>query len=155
MDSNLKTFIWGFLTIFVGVVLLDGVADATFDATTVSTVTNESVTFDDASILVTNTDNSQALIYFGNATNNTDGSKYTLGEDVNLTSTGNLTRNTVTWPGDGPYDVSYSFHGTNFVNDGTSRVFINLVPLFFAVSVMLVGVFMVVVAIRGFMGVNS
>lgn len=146
--------VWGFLTIFVGAVLLSAVSDTTHDATTVSTRSHEQVTFSPenaSTAVVAQTDHSHALTFFGNGTNSTLDAGTTIGTHVNLSTNGTIRKSTLKFPGDGPYNASYSFHGENFVTDGTSRVFINLIPLFFALSVMMAGVMMVFVAIRDFM----
>lgn len=71
----------------------------------------------------------------------------TINDDINFTKAGRITVSPFNFSG-GPYNITYSYGGDNYIEDSTARVFINLIPLFFAIGVVLAGIGMVYAGFR-------
>ena len=82
-------------------------------------------------------DDLSSVSYFGNITINTSLSSININTHVNWSRNGSIAVNTYNFT-DGTYQISYKFEDDAYVADSTSRVFLNLIPLFFAIAVMLI-----------------
>ena len=141
-DNNaLSIFLGAFIVILIGVVLLNSIANSITAATTISSQTNESITIGATGNGTTGQDDVTGISYFGNASCNTVNPLcFVIDASVNWTSTGFIQTNTT---GD-LYNISYTYEGEAYLTDSTSRTLITLVILFFALSIVAVGYFLVV-----------
>jgi len=73
-----------------------------------------------------------AVSYFGNMT--FDNTLYT-----NFTSAGIIRSNV----SDGPYNISYTYEPAEYVNHSSARAILALIPIFFALALMLIGVLLI------------
>ena len=83
-----------------------------------------------------------SVSYFGNGSINTDLADISFNTDVNWTTGGAITVDSINFT-DVTYDFSYTYEGSEYVSDSTSRVLLLLVTLFFSIAVMLLGFVMV------------
>lgn len=144
-QKGLNLILTGFMFLIIGIVLLSSVADSVFDATTLSSSTNESVDIAGGLGEAAN-DDIEGVSYFGNATLNTNQAHISFDVEVNWTTNGSLTV-AGGYFNDTSYDFTYEYQGDNYVDESTSRSLITLVTLFFAIAVMLGGL---VIAVEGF-----
>lgn len=137
--KDLGVLLGAFIVIFVGVVLVNSVADTVYLANTISTVTgNETIVMTAGTGEVAN-DDVTALTYFGNATDNTNNGNnvFVIGESVNVTkATGVIV---VNQSAGGNYNVTYEYEGTEYLANSQARTLIGLVTLFFVLAIVLVG----------------
>ncbi len=162
-NQSMKILFMGFVAILIGIVLIDVLGDEENIATQLATQINETVTLSSGTTSVADvTGKLYTVSFFGNATVNslTDSANITIGTDVNISAkgvlttaqnkyiggVGNLTNKTIF--ADGDYNVTYSFGRAGYVQDSKSRVFINLVPLFFAIAILAISVIFVMAMLR-------
>ena len=86
-------------------------------------------------------DDLTALNWFGNGTIHTGLATISINTDVNWTEAGVITVNTLNFSDSSLYNISYTYEGDGYVTNTTARVLLPLVTLFFAIAVMLIGVF--------------
>jgi len=143
MEKNiLGTFILGFISIIVGVVLISSIGNSTESFDDIDRV-NTTIAISNARFQLPQTDVT-GILFFGSVQNNTEDSVVVIGQNVNFTRAGlitvgkNISNNeTNTFFTDKTYNITYTHEGDNFVGDGTSRVLTNLVVLFFALAIAL------------------
>ncbi len=150
--NTLGLFLAGFIAILIGVNLVAIVGDTVYSAVTL-TNQNETGLTRASGIFTLGDDDISGFSFFGNSTNNTDSSGGTIGVDVNFTRAGVVTAGTDIYPSAGTYYAVYTFEPDAYVVDLTSRVFINLITLFFALAILAVsiGVPMVILKKEGLM----
>lgn len=145
-EDNLNILVMGFVAILVGIVFASVIADSEVANTQLST-NNESITIT-AGVGSLTFGDVHSISYFGNDSNNTNSAEINIGAEVNLTTVAgsisvarNLTdsvNNSIF--GNGNYDVVYTYEGAQYVADSASRVLISLIPLFFVLAVLFIGV---------------
>ena len=149
-DKALGSIVWGFILILVGVILMGTLADSIQSNITLTRAGNETIAISSGHGATANAD-VITFDWFGNGTNHTGNPDVTLGIHVNFTKNGSVDVDGNIFLDAGSYNASYSYEGTDYVSDSTSRSLLPLVPLFFAIAVMLLGFF---VAKRGFEGMG-
>jgi hypothetical protein len=133
-----------FIVILVGVVLLNNLANSIYSATTISTVTaNESVAITTGVGTLANKDVT-IITFFGSSNVSTNSGGVVLGTQVNITDKATSTiRVDKTNFSNGNWNCTYQYEGAEYVTDSTSRTLISLTTLFFVISIVLVGYFLV------------
>jgi len=129
-----------FIIILVGVVLLNSVADSVSELDDIVTPTaNETITFVTNNTLIALVNNDAVIgseIVYNQTNKLTVNTHYTMTQEgitfVNQT-------NTMCYPENNEFNITYSNEGDNYVSDGTSRSLIGLVVLFFALTILSVG----------------
>jgi len=144
MQNDLTKLIFGIITVIVGIVLLQAVADQSAAVTDNYALVNETVAIASTAGQTGGVTN-VALTSFANAS-----ATFVDGQDINVTTAGVISTNV----SDGNYNISYAYTGTNYVADSTARTFVDLIPLFFAIAVVMVGVAIAINAMRGLGIVN-
>ena len=92
-----------------------------------------------------------AVSFFGSPAINTDMSTISFDAEVNFTKPGVISVNTLNFT-DASYNISYTYEGTEYVVDSSSRTILPLTNIFFALAVFLVGVGLAFTSLKG-MGV--
>lgn len=133
--NKLGAVIMGFVLIIVGTILLDSLADNVYAATTLSPVINETVVTSSNAGQTTNDDVS-AVTEFQNATDT-----FAINTLVNVTRAGVISVNGSIV--DGSYNITYTYEDDPYVVDSVSRTTINLIPMLFALSIVIGGFVMV------------
>jgi hypothetical protein len=145
MNDNNKVgvFVTAFITLIVGIVLLSSLADRIWlgtDATYTATDESQTLVNGTAVSLDNNWVTSVTKVMAENGTANytlTVTTQYTVG---NLNDDGVATVTLI----DGGYDgntsyISYAYEDDDYIRDGSSRVFIRLITLFFAFAILATG----------------
>lgn len=135
-DGGLGKLIIAFILIITGLALLTTANTSVNDLTTLGTHTNESIAIASGTGS-TDDDNVTSVTFFGNSTENTEIGGWVIGTDVNVTSAGVVT--TAGNVSDGNYVVSYAYQPNNYISDGTSRAVTKLIPIFFALGILSIG----------------
>ncbi len=131
--NKLGIFIFGFVLIFLGIAFSDVIGDQLYLATNLGSLTNESVLIT-ASTGQLAQDDVVDVTFFGNQTNDTTSYLDTF---INISRAGAVvTDETI---GNTTYNVSYTYEGDEYVVGATNRTIINLVLIFFVVTVLLGG----------------
>ena len=161
MSSDLGTLLMGFIVILIGIVLIQPIANDVAANDDILTTFNESVAVTSGlGTLSDPNDRVTGITFFGNGSANTFQSEVTIGThvnftrlgvltvtqnvDINSTSEGNFTLSFA----DGTYNVTYLYEDDLYIGDRTARALENLVPLFFAIFVLSLGVVMLVHSMR-------
>ena len=146
--NKVGIFITVFITLILGTILLSTTADTTQLAETTYTVENESIVLSNTTAvnLANNWVTSiTALIAEENTTpvintTLTEGENFT----VNNLNTDNLASISLNDTADAFHTnrsfVTYNYQDDNYIRDGTSRILIGLIKIFFALAVLLTGV---------------
>jgi len=138
-DKTLGIIIGGFVTLIIGIILLNSIGASIDDATLSKSVGQESIVIASSSG-TTLEDDLIGVSFFGNKTINTSNYATELNTMVNWTAAGLITVS----PGnlsDETYEISYTYTGNNYVNDSKSRTILRLIPIFFVIGgVLLVGI---------------
>ena len=139
MQDQLKILFGGFLLLLIGVVFIQEVANNEKGVTNLATINNESITMSSSGRSgETAEDDTTTLNFFGNATNNTRqaSSLLVIGSTVNLSRNGSVAVAGLGFS-NGPYNISYDYEGDLYVADNTSKTFVRLTTLFFAIFIVL------------------
>ncbi len=80
-----------------------------------------------------------AVSFFGNSTINTTNANINVNTHVNFTLPGVITVSGRNFTND-TYSITYDYQGTDYVVDSGSRTIVNLIPLFYIIGILLVGV---------------
>ena len=149
-QNKMMILISAFILLLVGIILTSEVANSNSKARSLGTVTDDQFTADNASCVQITTGCIDSITLVENAT------KATTVGSANYT----LCRSSTTHLQDGiqlkdgaqmagesldgfTLNATYTQSADcTYVSDATSRVFLNLIPLFFAIAVMLVGVWL-------------
>lgn len=135
--DEMKNVIFGFMVVFVGVVLLGAVADEQVRVTQANSVVNESVVLVNASAVSLDNNQLDSLSFVGNASDTLT---------VNTDYTVDLSAGTVTSLGPaGTFNASYVYRE---VGSATARTLTSLITLFFALGVMGLGLAMALKGLR-------
>ncbi len=132
--DKLGIIIFGFLVIFLGIVLSDVIGDSLSLATTLSPITNESVLITASAGQLANDDISAVSLFANVSVDLTDN----LTIDVNISRAGAIVTSEVV--GNNTYNVSYTFEGDEYVVGSRNRTILNLVPGFFALALLGIGI---------------
>jgi len=138
--NQMGLMIGSFIVIVVGVILADTLADSLYQATTLSTVTqNESVTISAGVGTLANDDVTQ-IYYFGGSNLSTKTTGISLNTQVNITdkATSTIRVDSVNFS-NGKWNCTYEYEGTDYVADNQSRTILNMIPIFFVLAIVLVG----------------
>lgn len=134
-NINIKPLILLLVVALVGIVFVREIADSQVEATTLSSVSNESVTISSSVGTVNNEtgtltgrrfvlsrDSIVNVTFFGNNTNNTNMPEVRFGTEVNFTRAGVITvsGSPDKFTGAGPYNASYTFT-TNVTGEVTNN----------------------------------
>lgn len=143
MNDSLKglSIITLFIMVLIGIFLLRPVSDDVHSVTELQLTENETFT------LVGNTSGSQYNLTYNNivasttvCTNSTDGG----GVVFSQTSDYNITANSTSqWRGGvngSIINCSYNYKGDDYINDSAARNLTKLVVIFFAISILLIGI---------------
>jgi hypothetical protein len=147
MNDNNKVgvFVTAFITLIVGIVLLSSLADRIWLGTDATyTATDESQTLvNDIAISLDNnwvTSVTTILVTYDTAEANatlTEGDNYTVG-NLNDDGVATVTLIDAAFDGNASY-ISYAYQDDDYIRDGSSRVFIKLITLFFAFAILATG----------------
>lgn len=143
MQDQLKVIFGGFVALLLAVAFIQIISNNEKAVTRLSIVSNESVTLTSGSgaVLASRTPTA-GMLFFGNMTNNTDqtGTPMIIGSTVNLSRNGTIVLSqTFAFSPVGPYNISYQFEGSQYVNNPIAKSFISLNTLFFAIAILFVG----------------
>ena len=131
--NKLGIFIFGFILIFLGIAFSDVIGDQLYLATNLGSLINESVVIT-ASTGQLAQDDVDTVSYFGNTTNDTT---VLLDNLINITKAGVITTDPII--GNTTYNASYTYEGDEYVVGATNRTILSLVLIFFVVTVLLGG----------------
>ena len=138
--NTLNVIVGGFIALILGLILIGVVADTISTLDDIVNVVNESITITSGVGTTSVTEDVTSLDFFGNATNSTHNAGVNVGEEVNFTRQGVITvAGGTVFGGSGPYNISYTHEGVNFVANKTARTLINLITIFFALAVLAIG----------------
>lgn len=144
MNAQMALIISAFVGLIIGIPLLTTTGDQV-------AATDDTVTVLGETITITSGAGQTSLVelglyevtFFGNVTNNTGNNGVGIGDgntnDVNWTEAGVIEINTTLWA-DGSYGINYSYYPNAYVQEGTSRTLLSLIPIFFALAVLAVGI---------------
>jgi len=142
--EKMNILLIGFITILLAVILIGVIADSISSATTLSVITNESLSFRDTVTDTLAQDDISSVTYFGNVSTDLTSSIDTL---VNWTRAGVITIDNVTivegnttGSPDGAYNISYLYEDDEYVAHSSSRTLLPLVRLFFAIVVLFIAI---------------
>ena len=99
---------------------------------------NISYTYISSGTGTTEQDDIVSVSYFGNRTMNTTISGMDIDDEVNWTEAGAITTNPWNFTA-GNYNITYDYEDDEYVVNATARTLINMIEIFFAIAVMLVG----------------
>lgn len=142
--SDMKTLLYGFVAIMIGIPLLIIIANDTYKNANALDVTNENVTVAGARATLAN-NNISTWTDFGAAWSNNTQDVGTGG--INVSSNGTVAVNT-SFPA-GTYLVNYSYFDDLYVYSASSRTIVNLIVIFFAVGLLATGTILIT---KGFQG---
>lgn len=151
MNKDIGILIMGFITLFIGLILIGSIADTTNESTTLFNYVNDTNTFTHAAggpatgqltfdRLVTVTDIQNDSGDGGDLTGELD-------TNINVSALGAIS--IVTEYENDSFNFSGAYGGDGYVQHGVSRTLVDLIPLFFAIALLLVGVGMVYVGLKG------
>lgn len=136
--NNLGLVIYIGLALIVGTILASAIGDYSYDATTISNRINESITIASTTATLSN-DDVTSITALRNGTHD-DFSWLISTIGFNYTEAGVINAND-SLPTGTAY-AAYNFQGDGYVDHATSRVFLKLIPLFFAIAVLGLAIFM-------------
>lgn len=90
----------------------------------------------------TSEDSLTSLSSFTNVTIGNEITGIELGDEINFTKGGTITVSTYNFTA-GSYNISYGFQPDLYVQNGTARTLLKLIPLFFVLAIMAIGFLMV------------
>lgn len=112
---------------------------------------NISYTFENNTVGTTDNADVTEITFFGNGTVNSTVTGITIGTQINVTkATGVVTLASFNFSA-ANYRIDYVYEGVNYVNDTSSRVILNLIPIFFVIG----GVFLVAIGFSLDMGLRD
>lgn len=147
MENDTKLLISSFVMIIIGLVLWQAQNDVISQTQRLGIANQSSITVTGATFGAANTP-INALIFFGNGSNTA-----TLGTEANFSRNGTVTISKSVFTSTGPFDLKYSYEGTNYMTDASARSVTGIIPLFTALALMAVGVVMAVMSFRKNLGI--
>lgn len=142
-QKDLGILLLGFITLLVGIVLLSTLGDNINENVNLFTYTNDSLNFDAAS---TGTLTNTRIVSVSNIRNNSADLTANLSNGINVTNTGDVTVDSDFT--NQSINFSGNFGGTAYVQSANARTITNLIPIFFAIGVFLIGATLVTVSFR-------
>jgi len=155
--NKMSVLIMGFIVILVGIVLLSSLADNENNIRTLTTVTDDPFTGSNSTCTrisngcidsITSVENATGAMTVGAANYSLCRSSTTNLQDGIILAAGSQAQGITL--GGAALNATYQHSaGCTYVSNSTSRVFISLIPIFFAMAVLLYGIFVFIKSKEG------
>ena len=142
-EKALAGVILTFIGLILGSIFLGEISTFVTGNTDLSSASQESIVISSSTGQTAN-DDVVVTSFFGNTTFNTTNVNVDLGEEVNVSSVGVVTVTAANFS-DATYKIDYTHEGELYVSGSSSaRVIIGIIPIFFAIFILLIGVMFLV-----------